>query len=418
MEDLHDLHLPHQLPTSTKTLTARCHCRTIHFTITLPTSALPLPVHLCNCSICRYTHGTLSCFHAPLPKGIQPSFLPPSSLESAATGYIHSPLAAATRFFCKTCGCHIGDRDHDLDPETGLPEWRVATSIFEPTHDPDNFQIRSHVFAPKVSDDADPGMATWVPEIAGRKMHVWNPSQEEAEKYFPLAEVGPADPDPRGEVGEDEVVVQCHCAGVRFVMPRPEKGGEEGHELFRRFLQPRQRVVTTSGTEVEAEAGHHQEARLNRAACICLCADCRLTTGAHAVAWTFAPLSSLRPTIPSTFTGFGTLQAYASSPNVRRGFCNTCGATVFFSVDGLEERVYQGDGEKGRVVDVAVGLIREKDRSKKGVGLEDWVTWRTGRLAGPDTGRKFDEAFFEGLEKGLGEWGERRYGERIDYEVP
>lgn len=40
-------------------LTARCHCKAIDYTIDLPETALPLPVHLCHCSICRHTHGTL-----------------------------------------------------------------------------------------------------------------------------------------------------------------------------------------------------------------------------------------------------------------------------------------------------------------------------------------------------------------------
>src|SRR5438552_3056114 len=43
-----------------KTLTAQCFCKSVHYEISLPTSSFPLKVHLCHCSICRHTHGTLA----------------------------------------------------------------------------------------------------------------------------------------------------------------------------------------------------------------------------------------------------------------------------------------------------------------------------------------------------------------------
>ncbi len=87
-----------------RTLTAQCYCKSVHFTVTVPASSLPLPVHLCHCPTCRYTHGTPCIFHASLPRGIQPEFVSPSSLASA-TGYTHPngalserrPVTAVTR---------------------------------------------------------------------------------------------------------------------------------------------------------------------------------------------------------------------------------------------------------------------------------------------------------------------------------
>ncbi|KAK3903374.1 Mss4-like protein [Staphylotrichum tortipilum] len=307
-----DLHLPHQLPAAFKTLTAQCHCKSVHFTVTVPTEALPLPVHLCHCSVCRYTHGTFCCFHAPLPLGIQPAFVAPSSIESSLTKYIHSPFAASERFFCSTCGCHIGDRDLKPDAETGKPEWRVASSIFTAT-DEATFQIRSHVFT---TPSLEPNLATWLPSVAGRKIRVWNPAPDDPN--FPLAAADPA-PVPDHDDPDNNLLMQCHCAGVRFTIPRPS--AEEAADPFlRRFLRPSRPVHHPSNShskgdnptpDNDAMATHRD---LKRVACLCLCADCRLVSGAHAVPWTFVPLRVLSPPIPPQLEGPDTtLRVYRSS---------------------------------------------------------------------------------------------------------
>ncbi|KAJ4289314.1 hypothetical protein N0V88_007065 [Collariella sp. IMI 366227] len=225
-----DLHLPHQQAGAYKTLTAQCHCKSVHFTVHVPTSALPLPVHLCHCSICRQTHGTFCSFHAPLPRDVEPVFISPSSIESSLTGYIHSPQAASERFFCTTCGCHIGDRDLRpdwADPSAGKPEWRIATSIFSP-QDEDTFQIRSHVFT---TPSIEPNLATWLPSINSRAIHVWNPAPNDPK--FPLATAQLLKPD----IKDNLLLAECHCSGVRFTIPHPSP--EEASDPFlSRFLRP------------------------------------------------------------------------------------------------------------------------------------------------------------------------------------
>ncbi|KAH6631367.1 Mss4-like protein [Chaetomium tenue] len=422
-----ELHLPHQFAGAYKTLTAQCHCKSTHFTVTVPTSALPLPVHLCHCSICRYTHGTFSCFHAPLPKEVEPHFVSPSSVESSVTGYIHDK-AASERFFCTTCGCHIGDRDLKVDPETGKTPWRVATSIFD-THDEETFQIRSHCF---VDPATEPNLATWLPSINGRDVHVWNPGPDDP--HFPLAQSRPPKPD---LPDRNHLLAQCHCGGVRFTLPRPSES-DAADPLLARFLRtgptpsptlnsdsnpnPDHNPSPTNTTTHTAQAHHaHTPATLKRVACLCLCTDCRLVSGAHAMPWTFAPLASLQPAIPESLEGGGTtLRAYRSSEKVTRAFCGGCGASVFYLFDD-PERVKVGDGGEGGegrvvVVDVAVGLLRDWEGGS--VAAEEWLAWRTGRLAGLESGRRFDGGFAEGLAEGLGRWGLRRYGRREEFEIP
>lgn len=406
-----DLHLPHQFASANQTLTAACHCKSVQFTVNVPTSALPLPVHLCHCSVCRYTQGNLCCFHAPLPKHAEPEFVPPSSLESSLTGYIHSPQAASERFFCTTCGCHIGDRNLKPDPETGKPEWCVATSIFT-AHGEDTFQIRSHIFT---SPTTEPNLSTWLPSINGREVHAWNPPR--SGPHFPLASPPNPNHDP------NRLLAQCHCAGVSFTIPQPTPQ-ETTDPFFSRFLHP---SPSPSPSAPKTPSSPGPTDKLTNPptpkpiATLCLCTDCRLTSGAHAVGWTFVPLKCIQPRIasPAHFEGFGTLKTYRSSEKVTRAFCRVCGATVFYALDDAE-RVWMGSGGGGEkegemVVDVAVGVLRD---ARGEVAAEGWVTWRTGRLAGMRQGREFDGGFAEGLKRGLGEWGVRRHGEVVEFDIP
>ncbi|KAL2267882.1 hypothetical protein VTJ83DRAFT_5159 [Remersonia thermophila] len=473
-----DLRLPHQLAGRDKTLRAACHCRRVEFTITVPTSALPLPVHLCHCSICRHTHGTLSCFHAPLPKGVQPEFVPPSSLASSLTGYVHAQ-AVAERLFCTTCGCHVGDRSLEPEPDTGLSSWVVATSIFA-AHDEETFQIRSHCYSTPATE---PNLATWLPAINGRPIHLWNPSAEDVGDSTPRGEgrkqAAPAitttataahddddDDDGSGGGGSEDhadqaLQAQCHCGGVSFaVLPPTEQ--EAADPFLSQFLQPE--PSPDAGAAAASEAESASALRLKRPAGLCLCRDCRLVTGAHVVAWMYAPLGWLRPRGAAMhgeveerrqqrqqqqqqkeqreedededeekgeddkfgLCKFGTtLRTYRSSPPVTRAFCGVCGATVLYASDS-PERIPppppddhtgsgagpQEEGLRRTVVDVAVGILRDPSGS---VAADQWLLWQTARCEGTETGTEFDRGFAEGLERGLAEWGLKRYGTQVDF---
>ncbi|KAK0719361.1 hypothetical protein B0H67DRAFT_442783, partial [Lasiosphaeris hirsuta] len=346
-------------------ITAQCHCKAVHFTITVPYSCLPLATHLCHCDICRYVHGTLCCFHAPLPNGISPQFIAPSSLAASCTGYRHASSPASERFFCKTCGCHMGDADLVPDATTGQPEWRITTSIF--TTSSSTFAIRSHVFPPA----SHPSLAAWLPRLANRPIPSWTPAPSDP-SFPPRPSPPPArERDPAD--GTERLRAQCHCAGVSFTLPRPNHPALAGNKTLARYVSPADPARWV--------------------ACLDACDDCRLTAGAHVVAWTFVPLAHLAPRVPPDFAGFGTLVAYASSPGVLRAFCGVCGATVFYR----REDPLRGEAW---VVHVAVGVLR----SVEGPAAEDWLTWRTGRVAFLGDGRRFDGEFAEALDDGFRAW--------------
>ncbi|KAK0642058.1 glutathione-dependent formaldehyde-activating enzyme [Cercophora newfieldiana] len=366
-----------------KTLTAECYCKSTRFTITVPVSALPLGTHLCACFICRQVHGTFTCFHAPLPSGVTPQFL---TSPTSITRYRHAE-AASDRLFCSTCGCHIGDEDITPDHATGHLEWRVASSIFtDGAHaDKSVFQIRSHIFT---GDTSSVGFHTWLPRIGERELYIWSP-----EKGDPVFPIPPPQP-PKQEIGEDgheRLRAECHCGGVSFTFPRPDHPSFKDNELVKRYTSPKDPSKWV--------------------ACLDVCDDCRLLTGAHVTPWTFVPLNSLQPAVSSDLKGLGTLKTYRSSEKVLRGFCGCCGATVFYLCDE-EERA---DAKSGmRMVDIAVGILR----APEGVIAERWLTWRTSRLTYKGDGMRFDPGFTEGLEAGLRAWGEKEHGEVLDFEIP
>jgi len=369
------LDLPQELPEATKTFTAQCFCKATHFTITLPTAALPLPVHLCHCSICRYTHGALCSFHAPLPKGVEPVFVAPSSESGSLTSYRHA-TAQGIRFFCSTCGCHIGDKDVDPDPETGMREWRVATSVFPSAEAADAFQIRTHTNTLSAPGGA---LHDWLPRLGDRELRIWNPTDGSEAPVVPEAEVD--------DQGNERLRAECHCGGVSFTVPRP----------------------------TAVPAGHPSEAAAKRyasklhpdkwAGCLDLCDDCRLVTGSHVAAWTFVPLGLTEPRVPQDLK-FGTLKTFSSSPDVVRAFCGVCGATVIFKCD---ERIEDEDW----VVDVAIGLLR----APEGVAAEKWLTWRTRRISWYDSGERYDPVLAKSLKEGLDAWGVEKYGESLNFKI-
>lgn len=367
--------MPHDdMAEETTTLTAQCYCKAVHFALDVPKSALPLKTHICHCSVCRYTHGTLCIFHAPLPAGVAPRFIAPSSLD-ALTGYAHAK-AKGRRYFCSTCGCHIGD--------VGIndPNWVISTSIFDASKAEGGFRIGGHVMSKSAKDG---GLANWLPSIAGRAMRDWNPSEEDEPEMCAVteceAETGPD--------GEERLRARCHCGGVSFTIPRPTPA-VAAHEVWKTYLSP-------------VDPGRRW------VGCVDLCDDCRLVAGAHVSAWTFVPRSLVMPALGEDLM-LGASKTYASSEGVLRSFCGTCGATVFYSCDDRKEKPGGGDDQ---MLDISVGILR----APEGPLAEEWLTWRTGRAGWMESGKRYDAGLAESLAEGMKAWGNKKYGEALDFAI-
>ncbi|KAJ0420260.1 Mss4-like protein [Aspergillus carlsbadensis] len=348
---------------STATLTAHCHCTSTHFTITLPASSLPLPAHLCHCTLCRTTYGTPATFHAALPEGIKPSFIAPSNWDNL-TKYLprgsKEPL-----YFCSTCGCHVAA----LNP-SGI--WGVVVSAFvEGNRVPGGGEeekiwvIDEHIYTEKGST-GDGGIAELVPSIGGEELKVWNP--DEPGEYSI-----PENPNPG-----DTLLAQCNCGGISFSISRPRE----------EFINSPKSAGWVRPSDPKKWL-----------ALLDVCTDCRLVTGSHVSSWLFVPTDHITPPLPSNLV-IGTTKRYKSSPGVERTFCGTCGATVFFY-----------DKKRGGIIDIATGILR----APEGVMLSEWAVWRTAKLGYMDDGLEYDKEFTEALEEGMKEWAKKVHGAVVDF---
>jgi hypothetical protein len=349
----------------TKTLEAKCHCGSVHFTVNVPVSSLPLLVHLCHCSFCRFSIGAPCVFHTKFPGVAKPDFIAPSS-EANIKDYKSGDLS--TWKFCATCGAHVASHPAGKN-------WVFSTSIFT-DHSPSNFYIGRHIFS---KSNQDGGIAHMLPYVGGRE----------------LADINPPEGDPRGELvmaepevgqhGEDRLRAQCHCGGVSFTFGRPTEEDRKD-DMVNKYISPSDENKWLATFDV--------------------CNDCRLVNGNHVVGWTFIPTWICEPSIKPDLK-IGTAKTYSSSPGVLRAFCGECGATVFYWTE--ERRM----GSDRGIVDVATGILRAPEGSM----AQNWLTWRS-RLAHPESGREFDTVFVDALIEGSKKWGLEKCGQESNYSIP
>lgn len=349
----------------TRTTTAQCLCKSVHFSLTLPISALPIATHICHCSLCRYTHGTMCIAHAPLPRNIHPNFIAPSSLDLSATRPDYRKKGSPI-YFCSTCGCHLGCHDEGEDT------WYIAIALFP--RDDSLFTISRHIF----TQSAPAGLHDWLPQVGDRQLSVWNPTDESAQPSIPLPEMG--------DDGLERLRAECHCGGVSFSIPRPNS-----NIIKDRLLGSLVSPVDKTKWKASIDA----------------CNDCRLISGVHVNAWAYLPLSLCETSDGSNVLDNGTLKSYNSSSGHTRGFCGGCGATVLFW--SKERQTGRHDG----IICIAVGIFR----APEGVRADSWLTWRTEEIGWLDAGRDYDEDFYTSLNEGLRKWGMNRDGKLLDFEL-
>lgn len=352
----------------TKTLEAKCFCGAVHFTVELPATLLPLPVHLCHCSQCRYRSGGPCVFHTRIPLEATRRFVAPST-EANMTAYDFEG-AESSWMFCSTCGCHITSIVYDVGA------WVVSSSIFT-DHGPENFRIRKHIYSRSAKDG---GIAAMLRSVGGCVLEDRHPPDDD-----PGAAVVEAEPEANAQDGLPRLRAQCHCGGVSFTVRRPDQ-----EVLSSPSLRPYVSPLDESKWFAAFDA----------------CDDCRLVNGTHLVGWAFLPSSSIDQPIGRDLL-IGTARTYASSPGVLRSFCGRCGATVFYSTD---ERELPADR---RVLDLATGILRAPEGPMAG----EWLTWRT-KIAWLDSGKRFDEGFVTALEEGIEAWTVKRYGQVLRQNIP
>ncbi|CAG8943092.1 unnamed protein product [Penicillium salamii] len=334
---------------ASKTLTASCRCNSVHFTVTIPTEALPLKIHLCHCSMCRYSHGAPCAFHAPLPPGVELQFIGPSGYDKM-TSYRHA-ASVATGYFCSTCGCQIGGFES---------QWTISTSIFDANREDEGiWKFNAHMLPDSAPDG---GLAAVFSAVDGHQMETENLG------LSPQAIAG-SDSKPPDRESKD-LLAQCHCTGVSFLIARPS-------EEF--IASPQSKGLISSSDK------RKWLARMD------LGDDSRLVSGANVISWMSVSADHITPSLPKDLL-IGSARAYCPTKDTLLVFCGTCGATVFSHSD-----------ERPEIVDVAMGIVR----APEGAMAEDWNVWET-KVSQPESGMRYQAGFARALTEGMQRWGAER----------
>ncbi|KAJ8118161.1 hypothetical protein OPT61_g811 [Boeremia exigua] len=330
---------------ATRTLHATCHCRAATLSFTVPTSSLPLPVHFCHCGICRRSTGALCTAGAIIPE--------PVVDLSNLTGYKSSEII--TRWFCSTCGAHLFGTVKLSDTNM----WFVSAPSVDAEEE--IWDFAGHVF---VKGTGDGGLATLMQHIDGKEIGLWETWSGRSAPWQPHTEdVEESRAISKGD--EDRLHAHCHCGGIEFYVSRPT-----GDETF---------------TEVDEDnVRKHKNKWL---AIHDVCNSCRLTISTWVISWFFPSRSHITLADGSPYPAdgmFSTAKAYSSSAGVDRTFCGKCGAAVSYVCD-----------DRRHIVDIAAGLLDTRN-----VRAEDWLEWRTYKLAWEDNAvwKSARDALKEGLQ--------------------
>ncbi|KAK6340084.1 hypothetical protein TWF730_001857 [Orbilia blumenaviensis] len=324
---------------------ATCLCR--RNTIQIPTK-LPLTAHVCHCTTCRTSHGTLFAMHTDLDSLPFSEDSPPTTLRIYQSGQ-----NSGKAYFCGTCGTYMfasyfymreGERHDGFCVSTGCVSLSDPYKSENPTAKlEDVLSVDFHcIIKDTIDGGASPWAGDWNKETQVQFHGNWEeppmPSQQDAQE---LSEkhVYPT--------GRKELEGWCKCQGVRIRIARDD------------------------------ETKKYQTA-------ICACDSCRLATGTDVVAYTWVPRDwaffitksesgtvevEEWPTVwdDATKAKFGNMIIYESTPGkVVWGACGTCGARVFYHRYGKQK-----DGQD--LVEPLTALFGANDT--QGIMQLDFLDW-------------------------------------------
>lgn len=394
-------------------------------------------------------------FHLPASfhnNGVRRPFVA-GEVPPTLTRYASSDMAA--RYFCSTCGTHIymhfGGEDA-LNPSEGdRDEWWVCTGAVDgdARHSDGLFKTEAQIWADGTGDG---GLAylvghstpTPVEEVSAYETGSTSSKspiiprttlQERLRRYHPLSSEDPRD---------ETLIAQCHCHSTTIFLSRPDipssypptsRDGPGWHECLDR--------PEGSDDAWWLRSSLTDRSKRDRLATIpCACVDCRKSVGSEIVSWTYTPTGCISlalcpdgssatdpttkseakvvpwsaiapyirasPPISATTTVSDSLpghlkgyklpfRIYESSEGVHRGFCGTCGATIFWygpqggTLDNMIDLSAALFSESAALGSLLAQVIRsDKDGEQGGKGREvgsrrdDWLDWTADRVTSSD----------------------------------
>jgi hypothetical protein len=304
----------------------------------LPSSCtLPMETVMCHCNDCRHLTGAI---FLTSPELSEP---PPKTILEKCKSYDSSGVRR--RWFCEACGTHVLCQEISGDGERW---WVMGGAIEGPSTDgsvKDTNETTHHIFA---NDAADGGLAASLTKINEKEVPCWEKRQETSKM---IESNGLRNMSKHSSVDitaeSDALPLKCHCGGINIEIRRSDY---DKHPIGEGYMPGNRHKYT---------------------AALCACRSCRLATGVTLQPWAYIPPKNIliagtkqsvpfREIIKPDAPAFQSLKCRWSSEDVCRGFCGTCGATVFYWHEQRQE-----------VVDISVGLMRSED----GTMARKWLSW-------------------------------------------
>lgn len=371
-------------------LTVSCHCGASNHAFTVPVASLPLTTHLCNCDISRRISGTLLTSYINITHKTESNPTPPTPDLSALTPYESTRIL--TRYFCSTCGTHMYLEYHNdghFEAATGTLQVDRTDSILE------------HQSLMWIEDTLDGGASQFITHLNGRllKRYLREDGQSPEVSYdwkHPCLQ------SKSNDTNEDKpalpVHAHCHCNGVQFYVTCPNEKSREAQAGYPDLLMPYLDIDPMIKDNPDNDLWWLLHPRRFLAG-TCTCKSCTSCSGFDITCWAFIPISNIfldaEATRPFTRNPYwGTTKVYESSKGVKRTFCGTCGANVF----------WDGGDRGGTLVDVAVGLLD----AESGARAEEILAWWPGRVSFVEEAK--NEGFAKSLQEGLRTWAQRNKG--------
>ncbi|CAI6293938.1 unnamed protein product [Periconia digitata] len=373
----------------TNTLTVSCLCGAATHTFAVPTSSLPLPSQLCNCTTSRRISGSLltsyiNITHDPDSTSSSPQILEQSKPDlSRLTPYPSSDIL--TRWFCATCGTHMYLEylaDGHFEAATGTLD-NVDGIV----------QFESCMW---IGDTIEGGASQFITHIDSipLKRYLQSPRKSpEIPLHWKDASCTATNDVATERKKGEKVRATCHCGGVQFYISPPDARSQLATSPYPDLMVPYH-----GGPSAAANPENHAWWIVGGdrfLAGTCACSTCRRASGFDVTFWGFVPTSNItldaEGEIPFTRNGgryWGAMKSYRSSERVTRTFCGKCGANVFWDGD-----------ERLSIVDVAVGLLD----AKEGARAEGLLGWWYERVSFEE--EALNKELIRGLSDGLRDWG-------------
>jgi len=269
---------------------------------------------------------------------------------------------ALVRCFCGTCGAFVYEDSPDQD--------RISLYAGALTKAEGLVEMAGMTYAGSAKDR---GIAEWLSDL---KIYEKN--------FGPAPDITPK-PVPIAQPDDEKLHASCHCGGVEFwvTRPTPESSAVDAsfvHPLFAKVPKdPSEKVVWWI-----------RDGGRKYAALVCMCNSCRQTQGYDIQPWTYIPVHNMvqKDGSPMTYTS-GTLKEYRSSGDIKRYFCGTCGANVYFVQES-----------RPLLPDVSAGILD----APTGARAEEWLEWCSEPCY---TEFAQIKQLADSLEKGMAEWQKR-----------